>query len=128
MELKEGTIYLIRNDREKYRHFEGIFKEYVSLPYGGVPYMGEKLAPKFINCYCYRRNDVETVDQYSDSNYYRSSNIYELNLTSVFADPIHTRYYDAEKVKNAHHAKQNRERRTVNMIIRRFIGDPNFEW
>ena len=125
MDLKEGTVYLIRNIYDnKYRHFEGTFSEYISLPYRG----GRQLAPKFINCNCYNRIHFGKVDKYSDSSYSRGNERRYLNSNSVFADPIHTRYYDAEKVKNAQHAKQNRERRTVNMIIRQLIGDETFEW
>lgn len=124
MELKQGTLYLIRHDSDKHRHFEGIFKEYVSVPF----HKTTVLAPTFINCYGYYRNTSEKVYNYSDSNYYRSSDRNELNTTNTFCDPINTRYYDSKKVKNSQNAKQNRERRTVNMILRRFIGDPNFEW
>jgi hypothetical protein len=51
----------------------------------------------------------------------------------VFCDPIRTRYYDAEKVKmfdkvrNLQKAIESRERRTVNMILKRLVNE-EFEW
>jgi hypothetical protein len=123
MDLKEGTVYLIRNDTEKYRHFEGTFNEYNIIP---IPSSEASIvAPKFLNCFLYHRNHLEKVDTYSDSNYSKSS---EFNPINIFCDPIGTRYYDAEKVKNGQKAIQQRERRTINMILRRLIGDDCFEW
>ena len=124
MELKEGTVYLIRHNEEKFQHFEGIFKDYISVPYGE----GRHLAPRFINCYCYNRTHDEKVDNYSDSSYSIGSGRNDLNMTYVFCDIINTRYYDSKKVKNVQKAIQQRERRTVNMILRRLIGDEHFEW
>jgi hypothetical protein len=38
-------------------------------------------------------------------------------------------YYDADLIKqNATRAKENREKRTINMILRTIIGDQSFEW
>ena len=126
LDLKQGSVYLIRHDCDKYRHFEGTFSEY-------EPISNDEIAPKFINCICYIRIHVER-DHYSDSNYCRSNNINDSYPINVFCDPIRTRYYDAEKVKtfdkvkNLQKAIQSRERRSLNMILRQFIGDPNFEW
>lgn len=127
IDLKQGSVYLIRHDFEKYRHVEGTFSEYETISNG-------KMAPKFINCLCYIRIHVEHVNHYSDSNYCRSNNINDLNPMITFCDDIRTRYYDSEKVrmfdkvKNLQKAIQSRERRSVNMILRQLIGDPNFQW
>lgn len=124
MDLKEGTVYLIRNDNNKYRHFEGTFHEYYIIP---SPSRGVSiLAPKFLNCSLYHSNHPEKVYNYSDSDYTKSS---EFNpMGNVFCDPINTKYYDAEKVKNGQKAIQKKERRTINMILRKLIGDEYFEW
>lgn len=120
LDLKQGSVYLIRHDLEKYRHFEGTFTEYEIIRNG-------KMAPKFINCVCYIRIHVEH-DHYSDSNYCRSNNRNDSKPIIVFCDDVNTRYYHAEKVKNLQKAIESRERRSLNMILRKIIGDPNFEW
>ena len=124
LDLKQGIVYLIRHEIDKYRHFEGTFSEYEII--------NDKLNPKFINCVCYIRTHIQRVDHYSDSNYSRSHS--DSNPINIFCDPIRTRYYDAvkvrtfDKVKNLQKAIQSRETRSVNIILRQLIGDPNFEW
>ena len=76
----------------------GILKEYNIIPSPSSE--ASILAPKFLNCFLYRRNNLEKVDNYSKSS--------EFNPINVFCDPINTRYYDAEKVKNGQKAIQQR--------------------
>jgi hypothetical protein len=125
VDLKQGNVYLIRRIFDKYRHYEGTFIETRTI--------NGKMSPEFINCVCYIRQ-VEHIDHYSESDYCRSHCQNDSNPNMVFCDPIRTRYYDAEKVKmfdkvkNLQKAIESRERRSVNMILRKFIGDPNFDW
>ena len=38
-------------------------------------------------------------------------------------------YYDADLIKqNATKAKENREKRTINMVLQKIIGDESFKW
>lgn len=124
LDLKQGSVYLIRHDLDKYRHYEGTFIETRTM-YG-------KLSPEFINCVCYIRQ-VENIDHYSDSNYCISQYQNDSDPHRIFCDPIRTRYYDAEKVKmfdkvkNLQKAIQSRERRSTNMILKRLVNE-DFEW
>ena len=122
MDLKEGTIYLIRHNEEKFQHFEGTFKEYAysNRGYSNVLY------PTFKNIIKYRYKISTNIEHYDDSNYYEHTDFPPHR--EEFLDFKNTTFYDAEKVKNGQKAIQNRERRSVNMIIRQIIGDPNFEW
>ena len=123
--MKQGSVYLIRHDRDKYRHYEGTFSE--------IRTINGKLSPEFINCVCYIRIHVENIDHYSDSNYCRSHYRNDLNPNRIFCDRIRTRYYDAvkvktfDKVKNLQNAIQSRERRSVNMILKSLVNE-DFEW
>jgi hypothetical protein len=124
LDLKQGSVYLIRHDLNKYRHFEGTFIESRTI--------NGKLSPEFTNCVCYIRQ-VEHIDHYSDSDYCRSQYQSDQNPNHVFCDPIRTRYYDAvkvktfDKVKNLQKATESRERRSVNMILKRLVNE-EFEW
>jgi hypothetical protein len=124
VDLKQGNVYLIRRDFDKYRHYEGTFIETRTI--------NGKLSPEFINCVCYIRQ-VEHIDHYSDSHYCISHYQNDLNPNRIFCDPIRTRYYDAEKVKmfdklkNLQKAIQSRERRSANMILKRLVNE-DFEW
>ena len=122
MELKKGTVYLIRHNEEKFQHFEGTFKEYAysNRGYNNVLY------PTFKNIIKYRYKISTNIKHYDDSNYYEHTDTPPHR--EEFLDFKNTTFYDAEKVKNGQKAIQNRERRTVNMILRRLIGDEHFEW
>jgi hypothetical protein len=115
-ELKQGTLYLIRHKEEKWEHFEGTFKEYIytHLGYNNVLY------PKFDNVIRYYM-----IDPTNKHDYYIPDKPPHM---AIFLDFKNITFYDAEKVKNGKKAIQNRERRTVNMILRRLIGDEHFEW
>ena len=125
LDLKQGSVYLIRYNFDKYRHFEGTFSEHLTI-YG-------ELNPKFINCVCYIRK-VEHIDHYSDSDYYLSHHQNDQNSINVFSSVTRASFYNAEKVKtfdklkNLQKSIESRERRSVNIILRQLIGDPNFEW
>ena len=119
MELKEGTLYLIRHNEEKWQHFEGTFKEYAYLGYNNVLY------PTFNNVIQYRYAIHTNIEHYDDSNYYEHT---DTPPHREFLDFKNITFYDAEKVKSGKKAIQQRERRTVNMILRRLIGDEHFEW
>ena len=117
LELKQGTVYLIRHNEEKWEHFEGTFKEYTftHLGYNNVLY------PKFNNVIRYYKINPTN----KDDNYYIPDIPPHMD---IFLDFKNITFYDAEKVKNGKKAIQNRERRTINMILRRLIGDEHFEW
>ena len=125
LDLKQGSVYLIRYVYDKGRHYEGTFSEHQII--------NGKLDTKFINLVCYLRTAFEG-DHYSDSNYCRSPHRHHSDPIVTFSNTIHCRYYDAvkvktfDKVKNLQKAIQSREIRSVNMILRQLIGDPNFEW
>ena len=118
MELKEGTVYLIRHNDNKYRHFEGTFKRYTIL--------NNTVYPAFKNFIKYRCKVSTNIKHYDDSNYYEHTD--DFPYIEVLIDFKNTTFYDSKKVKNGQKAIQNRERRTVNMILRRLIGDEHFEW
>jgi len=126
LDLKPGSIYLIRYIFNKYRHFEGTFIEHLTI--------NGELNPKFINCVCYIRQ-VEHIDHYSDSHYCISIPHYQNdhNSINVFSSTARARFYDAvkvktfDKVKNLQKAIESRERRTVNMILKRLVNE-DFEW
>jgi hypothetical protein len=122
-ELKKGTVYLIRHKEEKWHHFEGTFKEYTytNLGYNNVLY------PTFKNVIRYYTiNPITKKEHDGDYNYYKPTDNHP--HMDVFLDFRNITFYDAEKVKNGKKAIQKRERRTVNMILRRLIGDECFEW
>ena len=124
LDLKQGSVYLIRYNFDKYRHFEGTFSEHLTI-YG-------ELNPKFINCVCYIR-EVEHIDHYSDSDYYISHYQNDQEPINVFSSVARASFYDAvkvktfDKVKNLQKAIQSRERRSVNMILKRLVNE-DFEW
>ena len=124
LDLKQGSVYLFRYVYDKYRHYEGTFSEHLTI--------NGQLSPEFINCLCYIRQ-VEHIDHYSDSDYCISHYQNDSNPNRIFCDPVRTRYYDAEKVKmfdklkNLQKAIESRERRTVNMILKRLVNE-HFEW
>jgi hypothetical protein len=124
LDLKQGNVYLIRHDFDKYRHYEGTFIETRTI--------NGKLSPEFTNCVCYIRQ-VEHINNYSDSDYRISHYQNDSNPINIFCDPIRTRYYDAvkvktfDKVKNLQKAIQSRERRSANMILKRLVNE-DFEW
>jgi hypothetical protein len=126
LDLKEGCVYLIRYNFDKYRHYEGTFSQNQTI--------NGELNPKFINCICYIRQ-VEHIDYYSDSDYCLDKRDYNNpNSINVFSSVARANFYDAkkvktfDKVKNLQKAIESREKRSVNMILRQLIGDPNFQW
>ena len=121
MELKEGTLYLIRHNEENFQHFEATFKEYAysNRGYNNVLY------PTFKNIIKYRYKIYTKTQHYDDTNYYEHT---DFPTHEEILDFKNITFYDAEKVKSGKKAIQNRERRTVNMILRRLIGDEHFEW
>jgi hypothetical protein len=127
LDLKEGCVYLIRYNFDKYRHYEGTFSQTRTI--------NGELNPEFINCFCYIRQ-VEHIDHYSDSHYCLDKRDYYNNPNSinVFSSVARANFYDAkkvktfDKVKNLEKSIQSRERRSANMILRQLIGDPNFQW
>jgi hypothetical protein len=124
LDLKEGNIYLIRYNFDKYRHFEGTFIEYLTI--------NGELNPKFINCLCYIRQ-VQHIDHYSDSDYCISDYQNDRFPINVFSSATRASFYDAEKVKtfdkvkNLQKSIESRERRSVNMILKRLVNE-DFEW
>ena len=125
VDLKQGNVYLIRYIFDKYRHYEGTFSEHRII--------NGKLDTKFINLVCYLRTNVEHFDHYSDSNYCISHYPNDSAPIVIFSNTIKCRYYDAvkvktfDKVKNLQKAIQSRERRSVNMILKRLVNE-HFEW
>ena len=123
MDLKQGTLYLIRHNEEKFQHFEGTFKgyTYTNAGYKNVLY------PAFKNLIKYRYTIfTKNKEHYDDSNYYEHTD--NPPHIEIILDFKNTTFYHAEKVKNGKKAIQNRERRTVNMILRQILNDPYFEW
>ena len=122
-DLKEGGVYLIRYNFDKYRHYEGTFSQTRTI--------NGELKPEFINCHCYIRQ-VEHIDHYSDSHYCIDIRDHP-NSINVFSSVARANFYDAkkvktfDKVKNLQKAIQSRERRTVNMILKRLVNE-DFEW
>lgn len=115
-ELKEGTVYLIRNIYEKNWHYEGKFTRYETN-------ISNKLCMVFRDVNVYTRREDVKHNHYCGDNY----KCFKTSPYVIFHTDVYE-YYDYEKVKNGQNAIQNRERRTINMIIRRFIGDETFEW
>lgn len=124
LDLKHGSVYLIRYNFDKYRHYEGTFSEHLTIH-------GE-LNPKFINCVCYIRQ-VEHIDHYSDSDYCISHYPNDSAPIVIFSSTTRCRYYDAvkvktfDKVKNLQKAIESKERRAVNIILKRLVNE-DFEW
>ena len=125
LDLKEGSVYLIRYVYDKYRHYEGTFSEYRII--------NGNLDTKFINLVCYLRTNVDHFDHYSDSNYCISHYPNDSAPIVIFSSTARARFYDAEKVKmfdkvkNLQKAIESRETRTVNMILKRLVNE-DFEW
>lgn len=102
MDLKEGTIYLIRHKHndDKKRVFTGIFKRFVKDAYCN------KMNAEFINVTCYYKKSTSdlTFWNYTDYN-----------------------YYDVCKMNNAKKARHDMEKRALDMILKRLVNE-YFEW
>jgi hypothetical protein len=104
--LKKGTEYLIRfkNEKGNTQMYYGKFERYGK----------NKCSCVFINLVAH-----ENVDE---------KERYEKFVSIIFFDYKKYNFYDFNKVVNAPYARQIMERRSVNMILRRLIGDEHFEW
>ena len=120
-ELKVGTVYLIRHNEEKWHHYEGTYKGYT------IPIGYNNVYPTFKNVIKYKYTIHANKEHYDDSNYYEHDD-FPTHIEVALIDFKNITFYDAEKVKSAKKAIQNRDRRIVNMILRRLIGDKHFEW
>jgi hypothetical protein len=101
MDLKEGTLYLIRYKLDKKRIFTGTFKFCTKDKWSN------KMNADFTNVM--NNSSKETIDEVSIYNY------------------TDYHYYDAEKVKSAKQAIENMEKRALNQILKRLVNE-HFEW
>jgi hypothetical protein len=107
MSLKEGTLYIIRYDYENDNkwHWEG----------------------KFIR---YEMNvSNELCDVFGDIHIY---SMYQ-GVKNTYIPPYLTvkhhrcKFYDSHKVKNAKKARENMEKRSLDIILKRLVNE-HFEW
>ena len=121
MELKEGTVYIIRskfNKSPKFNksHFEGTFIRRQTRT------DSNELFYRFENVICYTTRKPVYLYHYIDA--YCMGDC-ESNLTGLF--DTNNNFYDAEKVKSAKKAFQSMEKRSLDMVLKRLVNE-NFEW
>jgi hypothetical protein len=99
MDLKEGTLYIIRFKHDKKRIFVGTFKCFVNTH--------NKMNANFTN----------VATHYSN---YISDELSFYNYTDY-------NYYDVYKLNNAKKARHDMEKRALDMVLKRTVNE-HFEW
>ena len=100
MDLKEGTIYLIRYKVHKNHVFTGTFK-----------------------CFVKNTHNITNANFINVTTYYSRDISHELS----FYNYTDYNYYDVCKMNNAKKAKYDMESRALNMILKRLVNE-HFEW
>ena len=100
MDLKEGTIYMIRYKLYKDRIYTGTFRCFVK-------YTKNIMNANFTNVSTHYSRDI--CDELSFYNY------------------TDYHYYDVYKINNAKKARYDMEKRALDLILKRLVNE-NFEW
>ena len=101
MDLKEGTLYIIRFKHDKKRIFVGTFKCFINHT------KGDKKNANFTNVTAHYTNHI-------------SNELSFYNYTDY-------NYYDVCKLNNAQKARHDMERRAIDMVLKRVVNE-EFEW
>lgn len=100
MDLKEGTLYIIRFKYDKKRIFVGTFKCFIKDT-------RNKINANFTNVSAHYTTHI-------------SNELSFYNYTDY-------NYYDVSKLNNAQKARHDMEKRAIDMVLKRVVNE-EFEW
>ena len=104
-DLKVGTLYIIIYKFDKTRIFTGTFKQFTNQRNDKL---NDKLNAEFINV---------TTHYYSRG----------IQNQLTFCHYTDYNYYDVYKINNAKKARQNMEKRALDIVLKRLVNE-HFEW